>query len=401
MSKGIFYCAGNMIWRIIRTTTLVVLIAGCQDGSSAKAPYGTADLFNAGDRTLTLSEEPILTLGQDDALPLHRITGAVFFGDGVAIANSGTNEVIVVDENGHVTARHGRRGDGPGEYRNLAGVARHGEGLVTWDAYHLRLSRLDRDANYIGGAEERIEVPLYHDTDIVGAFGNSVLLRFEPRGFRDGAAEPQVIRQNVEVVIADVVHGRVSLRLKLPGKEQWGARRGTTHGGPPVIFGRTLATAVAHDAAIVADTDALTFQVFNRSGTRTDVSLDEYGSGLVATAEWEAQAREAERASAEAKRDPLIRQFGVDLLEGLPARHTLPAFSGMIGDRDGLLWIQEYPRPLQQIVTWVALDEKFSPRHTLQVPLALQVLDVSGDRVLVRSSGPLGEELIEVYEVRR
>ena len=76
---------------------------------------------------------------------------------------------------------------------NLAGIARHADGLITWDAYHFRVTRLDASGRYVG--EIKLRTRGYTRIEMVGAFGNSVLHDIRDSGFSgSGAVEPMEIR---------------------------------------------------------------------------------------------------------------------------------------------------------------------------------------------------------------
>ncbi len=96
-----------------------------------------------------------------------------------------------------------------------------------------------------------------------------------------------------------------------------------------------------------------------------------------------------------------ISGCGLRLLEDLPARATLPAFSDMMGGADGLLWIREYPNPLQEEVVWVGFSEAWERKKRITIPVGMTVLDIAEDRVLARGWGAHDEELIEVYPLVR
>ena len=87
--------------------------------------------------------------------------------------------------------------------------------------------------------------------------------------------------------------------------------------------------------------------------------------------------------------------------EDLPIRPTLPAFSAITGGADGLLWIREYPDPLQDQVVWVGFSEAWERKKRITMPVRLNVLDISEDRVLVQAKGALDETLIEIYPIER
>ena len=406
--------------KLLPAVSCLALCATCVDESPDPGAAGraaVADLFGPwpGDESFQLAAEPSLVVGLHESLPLGRVSGAVFFGDGIAIADGQSHEVLILDSAGRLLARHGRNGEGPGEYRNLAGIARQADGLITWDAYHFRITRLDASGGYVG--ETRLR-PLGRERSmVVGAFGNSVLHEISQRGFPgSGAVGPMEIRLPVAYEIARLSDGEVVFEGTRPGEEKWAAREsdgagGYKHGGPPVIFGRTAVSAVTDHYAYLATTDSITITRYDEAGTAVEVSLEQPLER--AEAAWVRVVRDTLRANLENKRPgqlvvagrnfmEVMTEFRRRLLEDLPARPTLPAFSAMMGGADGLLWIREYPDPLQEEVVWVGFSEAWERKRRLAMPASLSVLntlDIAEDRVLVGAKGAHDEFLIEVYPI--
>ena len=386
----------------------LVLFAACLDEPSDPAATGSAevvDLFSPwpGDESLQIAAEPSLVVGSDESLPLGRVSGAVFFGDGIAIADLMSYEVLILDAAGRLLSRHGRKGEGPGDYMNLAAIARHADGLITWDASYLfRVTRLDASGGYVG--ETRFRPLGYEMSRIVGAFGNSVLLEISQMGFRgSGAVGPMEIRQPVDYEIVRLSDGEVVFEGSRPGEEQWASREYNStgrlvDGGTPVIFGRTAVSAVTDRYAYLADTDSITITRYDEAGTAVEVSFEQPRQS--AEAAWVRFVSDTLRANLEKFRR-LTKEFGLRQLEDLPARSTLPAFSAMKGGADGLLWIREYPDPLQDQVVWVGFSEAWERKKRITMPVRLNVLDISEDRVLVLARGAHDETLIEVYPIER
>ena len=381
----------------------LVLFAACLDESSDPGATGRAavvDMFSPwpGDESLRTAAEPSLVVGSDESLPLGRVSGAVFFGDGIAIADVMSYEVLILDAAGRLLSRHGRKGEGPGDYMNLAAIARHADGLITWDASYLfRVTRLDASGVYVG--ETRFRPLGYEMSRIVGAFGNSVLLEISEMGWRGSSpAGPMEIRQPVTYEIVRLSDGEIVFEGTRPGEEQWALREvydgagRLMHGGQPVIFGRTAVSAVTDRYAYLADTDSITITRYDEAGTAVEVVSFEQPRQS-AEAAWVRFVSDTLRAN------QFITEFGLRLLEDLPARPTLPAFSAMKGGADGLLWIREYPNPLQDQVVWVGFDDEWERKKRITMPASLHVLDISEDRVLVQAKGAHDETLIEVYPI--
>lgn len=391
-----------------------VLCAACRDGpeSGEEAPGDDqpTDLFAPEGESLRLAKEPILVVGLDESLPLDRVRGAVFFGDGIAIANSGSSEILIVDSAGRLVSRRGGKGDGPGEYRYLDSFARHKDGLIAFDGWHLRLTVLDSSGEYVSGT--KISPPAWVNTSIVGAFGNSALFQFVARGFRgEGDVGPLEARPEVGFAIVRLADGVVTFESTRPGEEQWGQRRGRTHGGLPVIFGRRAVSAVTDRRAYLATTDSLTLTEYDETGNGLDISFRQPRVNVEEG--WERFARDTMRARIEAwppgtVRDgdgrllsEVFKEIDLSLLKDLPARPTLPGFSAIKGASDGRLWIREYPKPMQDQVAWIAFSEAWVREERVEMPTTLRVLDFSDDRVLVLSKGEFGEDVVEVYSIER
>ena len=415
----------NTLKRTLATPMLavscLVLCAACVDEPSDPGATGgvpAADLFSAwpGDESYRIAAEPDLVVGLDESLPLGRIwrSGAVFFGDGIAIADGQSHEVLILDSAGRLLFRHGRHGDGPGEYKFLAGIARHADGLITWDANHFRLTQLDASGEYVG--ETRLE-RRGEASRMVGAFGNSVLFRISERGYPGpGYVGPMEIRLPVTYEIARLSDGEVVFEGVRLGEEEWAAREdngvgGRTHGGMPVIFGRTAVAAVTDRYAYLATTDSITITRYGQAGTAVEVSFQQPRER--AEAAWVRFARDTIRARLDGTGPGQIfiggrnfmehiTEFRRRLLAELPARPTLPSFSAMKGGANGLLWIREYPDPLQDQVVWVGFSETWERKKRITMPVSLDVLDISADRgVLVKTTGAHDETLIEVYPIER
>ena len=233
----------------ILAVSSLALCAACLDEPSDPGATGRAaavDLFSAwpGDESLRIAAEPSLVVGSDESLPLGWVSGAVFFGDGIAIADGQSYEVLILDAAGRLLTRHGRHGEGPGEYKYLAGIARHADGLITWDANHFRVTRLDASGGYVG--ETKLRPRGRERIEIVGAFGNSVMHEIWQSGFPGGGAVgPMEIRLPVAYEIARLPDGEVVFEGTRPGLDPKQASR---------VRGASFGCASCHRADLAAST---------------------------------------------------------------------------------------------------------------------------------------------------
>jgi hypothetical protein len=398
--------------RLFRSAPLALfLCAACDMPPGPREASSTTDhapaLFTPPGEPSRLSDTPLFVLGASDTVPLFRVHGAVLLEDGVAVANAGYHEVLIFDGSGRLVWRRGRMGEGPGEYVSLAHVARFGDGFVTWDRYNNRLTRLDARGERV--SETAVQPPPGAWIEMIGTFGNSLLLEFWQPGFEEeDVTEPMVLETYVRYRIIQVSDGEIMLDTLVPGPERWSVLRGSMQGGRPVIFARWPVAAVAHDRAYIGTTDSGTLVRYDDGGNGELVSFDV--PSLPAPEEWVHVVRDTLHAFNEATPERLgadtetiRRRMGVgrELLENLPARSTIPGFSGIRGSADGRLWIKQYVAPRADHEIWVAVGEDGHPEEWLEVPTGLQIFDISESRVLVRTRGPLGEEVLEVYAIER
>ena len=173
-----------------------------------------------------------------------------------------------------------------------------------------------------------------------------MLFRISVRGFpADGADGPMEIRRPVEYEIVRLSDGEVVFEGTRPGEEQWAGSEvddagGRTHGGLPVIFGRTAVAAVTDRYAYLATTDSITITRHDETGTAEEVSFEQPLES--AEAAWDRFVRDTTRAHVDS-RGPgrlvgggrnfveLITGFELRLLEDLPARPSLPSPSDILG----------------------------------------------------------------------
>jgi hypothetical protein len=127
-----------------------VFALGCGDESSSAAISEVVD--SAGVQIVThrslpsrigaLGESPVRVAGRDDDLTLYQVVGGILRSDGsIVLANAGSNEVLMLDQNGDELRRVGRSGDGPGEFGAISWVqARTDRGFNVGDSRNRRVS---------------------------------------------------------------------------------------------------------------------------------------------------------------------------------------------------------------------------------------------------------------------
>ena len=385
---------------------IVALLSACSASEAGVA----SSLGQAADGApeWTLSREPLLRIGHLESDPIHNVKAAAWL-DQELVYSDGT-ALVFRDRHGELIRQIGRRGEGPGEFRNLSGFSESPGGFIAWDGFLRRISRLDRSGRYLGSAT------LIHDggaTTLVGAVGENALFRVTVSGFAgEGGAPPQEVRHDEEFLLVRPLDGTILGTWSVPATARWSMRENTAagrNGGIPVLFGRDPVVAVTGDVAYIGTTGAIDFTRIDVSGSVSRIHLRH--DTIPTDPRWERYLRDSIRAEIDAitpgrlvSVDGVNRQMGwkkfrSELLEGLPARTTVPPFSDLKGDRQGRLWLREYPIPGRVgPATWIVVEPPSTVLGRVELPADVEVLDISHGHVVILREGALGQEILEVYQ---
>lgn len=130
---------------------------GAQRADSAGVAIVHYDaLPDASGNQVTLSGEPVLTIGGAGAAPEQEfsgIAGVVRLSDGrIVVADGGSGELRYFDSQGKLLGKSGGPGQGPGEFRRLSFVGRlAGDSILTGDAAIGRFQVFDPEGRYVRG----------------------------------------------------------------------------------------------------------------------------------------------------------------------------------------------------------------------------------------------------------
>jgi len=104
-----------------------------------------------------LSSNPVVEIGVregEDDYQLHRVRGSVRLEDGrIVVLNAGSQQLRFYDSAGRFLDAVGGPGEGPGEFRNPAGLRRTADGgLQVWDGGLMRVSIFEADGTFRGSS---------------------------------------------------------------------------------------------------------------------------------------------------------------------------------------------------------------------------------------------------------
>ena len=376
---------GNAIrWsgaRIVAVGVVVVLLAawGSSGGGERRGQpeEGTA-------QDAWIDTVPLLTIGDEANDPLHRVSGAVLVGDTLIIAQS-TSLRFYDRRSGEFLLRAGRRGEGPGEYREIASLQRVGERLYTYDFFSRRVTVWDLS----GALERTVDIEYwapYRSPELVGVFPDgSFLTAAEFRDYDNPARSP-MFRRNVMVLGRYDANGaRVDSLGYYLGQEFYVAPAeggGQLHGQPPP-FSRESSAGMMGDGYYILDNKDAMIPVFDTAGTL----VREIGPDTPP---------EAVRISRQ-DRDSLS---GFDDIDSDDLPQFYPFYSrgsAVVGDA---FWVLDYVDPARdQGTDWTVYSHEGEQLRRVTTKERLKILAVDGDVAVVVHYGGWDVETVQLRRI--
>ena len=323
-------------------------------------------------------------------IELFRVTAAVLLdGGGVALANSGAHEVLLLADDGSVDNRAGRRGEGPGEFEEITALVRSPDGFLVYDARMGRMNEFTESGDFatswsFGSGSSFVDLkPLARGTE-----GETLSVVGESRVFYpDG-----VKRDTTPLLMFRQPEGDPDTLALLPAAE-WSYHSIPGGGGIrfEVGFGRDVVAFGREDRVVVGETESLDLSVYRTDGTRTRRICGDGGGAEVSADEVSAW-----RAEELAKRAGLPLEF-VAAVETVPHNETFPALETAVLGPGEMVWIGLPARPGDETRAWLVIGPDGQARGRMDLPAAARVLAVGADRFVLVRRDELEVEDVRVY----
>jgi hypothetical protein len=341
--------------------------------------------------TLTVSDV-FATSAPTESLELFRVNAARLLPDGgIAIANSGAHEVIVLDARGRLRTRFGRKGEGPGEFNTLATLdVGYADDLVTYDARQGRLTFFDMNGAVVRTQRLSANSPIVDLKPLTFTRDGSILaVHGQSRAFASRGSS----RAPVPLLMFDSTGGAVRTLTAFPGTEfiyipvdQGVYRTAIAFGAKAVASGRNGRVAIG-------STDSLAIDIYD-DGRLTHRIRAELGAVPVRPehlAHWRS-GRMGELAGA----SPESRRAAMEI----PHRRSFPMFDDVLVDDRGRVWIASYAPPGDEQRTWLVVDLDAVTARRVVLPAAVTLMDVRGDRLALLERNEWDEQSIRVMSIR-
>lgn len=322
---------------------------------------------------------------------LYQVTAARFLRDGVlAVANSGTGEIIAFDTAGAETGRMGRKGEGPGEFTWISHLAVDSSGnLIAYDPRQGRLTHFAADGVVL---DTRPLAPPNRVVDLqplaVLNDGRLAAVYGEMRNFAMSGER----RDTTPLMLFAADGARADTIAMWPATEWAFMSAGGGAMRAEVGFGRKASWAGRDGRFAIGTNDSVDVVVYDGA---SEPSMRISGPPAAAV----------EPAVVERWRDDLLADWSTMPAEmqagiaDLPHRDTYPGFETLVVGDDGSIWIGSFVPPGQDEREWLVLGRDGVAQGRVTLPASAEVLDIAGDRMALLSRDDLDEEYIHVLRI--
>jgi hypothetical protein len=369
--------------------SFTVAAGGCngRDAPGA-APAGT----DATVESWRLADVPVLEVGVDPELPLHRVGAVVLLPDGgIAIAHQ-ASEVLVLDPEGQLLARLGGRGDGPGEFQQLSGLFLLGpDSLAAVNAFPPRVAVFGPDAALVRefGFEVQPQSPApTSDGGWVGGVSG-------PLAFT--ATEPALVEAQYRLLRFSATGEVLDTITVLPGRRAFG----TAQSFVSVPYAPAPHFASAGARLFVGWSGSDTIQVRSEAGDLLDAFRDAAAPHPLTPELIERHNQEREqRLREQAQRSGVVAREAAGATLVAPFPDHAPHYERLLAAAPDELWVQRSLLPGDGERVW-RIHRGGRLAAVLETPANFVIRAVADDQVAGVWTDALGVETVRVYPLRR
>lgn len=369
------------------------------DSAGVEIVASTAPAWPGDARPLGAPEVTIGVVGGAAAYQLDRVESALRLPDGrIVILNEGSSELRFYDARGRHLRTVGGAGEGPGEYRRLAGAVGVDDSLLVFDAALARLSVLDLDGVY--GRSFRIEptadpirpARMYR---LAGILGDTALVMLASRFPANMRPRPMIYWDSVPNLLY-ARDGTLLGRIGPPSGMEIEARTEPRQSAGSRPFGRVSAAAVGGDRLHYGDADDFTIEVYDGAPRlRRLIRLPGHQPARVADRWREIYERRTAELDPAAGREAQLRSYFADA--DLPEREPGHGPDMAVAE-DGGVWIERYAHYWSgRTPAWDVFDPSGRWLGAVQPPSDLDVYQVGPWGLLAGWRDELDVEYVSLW----
>ena len=373
-----------------------------RDSAGVSVSVSTDSVWSPGEGW-RLASSPTVQFGTSEAEALFRVRDALFLPDGgVAFANTGTSEVIVLDSLGGLRLRFGGEGEGPGEFQAIRALGMGpGDSLVVFDRGLNRATLYSLD----GALGRTVSLPRIQGAPLDDLFPL-------PDGRFIGSIDDQGRVRNVPGAVLGHARDSAAHMLITPlgdmddtiavvsGEQKYYMLSGVnpdflTSRNP--LFRLDAVYTVSSEGTLYAGLgEDFNIGVFPLDGALERIIRDATVDLSLTRAQFDRHVEEyVARAALRGSYPPPGWQYD------MPIPDKRPPSEGFLVDDIGSLWVMPHTEDDDYARVWRVFDADGRLLGSVAMPERFTLFAVSGGRVLGRRRTDLDVEVVEVYPLVR
>jgi hypothetical protein len=330
-------------------------------------------------QSITVEPKPSLILG-DATNDTNQLFGAGLVGatrlpDGtILVADRGSFSLKLFGADGHHIRDFGRKGNGPGEFNYLAHMWRCGDRVYAYDIEGYQTSVFTTSGNFerlfrFGSPEHK--TPYASACNAAGVFAHYGWGDFKK-------ATAGIHRLSVPVWVSNADSGVRKELATIQGSERWGdAVDGRLRGTRPLPLGRQPVIAIGSDRVFVGTGEKYEILVYDFQGNRLGAIRKPGADIPVTRADIDLELSRELAGATEAAQQRTTKDYAT-----FEFPKMLPAYTKMMVDSDGLLWVADYPRGKGATLRWTIFEQTGKQVSEVLLPAWLEVSEIGRDYVL-------------------
>ena len=381
---------------------LVLLTPACDPGDAGREAAQTVlEVTDSGGvRTVHLGSlnalsatritPDLVASTREQGIELFNATMALFLdGGGLAVANAGAMEVLLLTGDGSLARRVGGQGEGPGEFMAVTSLIKTPAGFLVYDARLGRINEFTEEGDFVTSAALSSQSRVADLKPLARSPGGEMLAIL---GALRVFSDRDEVRRDITPLLVFRGSDAAPDTLELLPAKEWSYsvteimsfRNETAFGRDAVAFG-------FEDRAIIGDTDSLDLSVRLADGRVTRRIRGGAGERRVSADEMRAW------------KDAQLAELGPDppepLVTAIEGIHTetYPAFATALLGPDEVVWVGLQSRWGDTERTWLIVQPDGQLRGNIQLPAEAIVLAVDVQRFAVQQRDALDVEDIQVY----
>jgi hypothetical protein len=338
-----------------------------------------------------VSAKPVLDVAGVDASGnevFQNIAGATRLPNGnLLVADKGSTSIRLIGADGKLISSVGRQGSGPGEYRLIAAASPCGDSLLVWAVEKTVM------VGESGAAARDFALPSDGSRMAPGlrvscaANGNFVYLT-QPLA---RAVTPDGLMRMKGAVVAADRGGKVLSHIDSIPAGLWMRVGG---GAFPVPLAPTTSAVTLGDRIAIGVSDSARIWIIAPDGKRSTIAVPS-----TPRAPTDQEMADAIEDVADMAPVPLRPRLLPELQKAIkPA--TLPAYFGLYGDPDGVLWVQQTPPGARRTdLLAMTADGKVLARTI--IPMAVTIYEIGRDHIVASYDDANDETHLVVFSLRK